>query len=350
MKFVILGHLMKKEDLRVFFPLGRYLPIKLMEGFIAMLPSKKSFQVASHFKVFDKAEGWTVGVALTPQQMMALPKEKVRKKILEAVLFSQEKLGAELLMLGALTAPLTSAGKWLVENPKVKLNITTGNTYTAAISIKGAEKAAELAGLDFSKIKMAIVGAAGVIGEAVTKYFNQKGVNLILVERAEEKFERLKPSLVGKNYKLTCNLAEIIDADLVVTATSHPEALIRPEFLKNNAVVIDVAEPPDVPSNIEEERPDVICIDGGRVRWDNIDCGMDIGTPKHVGFACMTEVIMQALEERRENYVGSVDLNHMKETIEWGEKYGLTLADFTCFNKPIPLERFEKIKNLNKNK
>lgn len=345
MKFVILGHLMKKEDLRIFFPLGRYLPLKLMEGFVAMLPNKRSFQVASHFKVFDKAEGWVVGVALTPQQMMTLPKEKIRKKILEAVLFSQEKLGAELLMLGALTAPLTSAGKWLVENPKVKLNITTGNTYTAAIAIQAAEKAAELAELDLSKIKMAIVGAAGVIGEAITKYFNQKNVDLILVERSKEKFERLKPSLIGQNYKLTCNLDRIIEADLVITATSHPEALIRPEFLKEKAIVVDVAEPSDVPSNIESIRPDVICIDGGRVKWENIDCGMDLGTPKNVGFACMTEVIMQALEERRENYIGSVDLNHMQETIEWGKKYGLTLADFTCFNKPIPLEKFKRIKH-----
>jgi len=338
-----LGHLMKREDLKMFFPLGRYLPLKLMEGVTSLLPAKKSFSPVSHFKIFDKAEGWIVGLALTPKQMMNLPKEKVREKILQAVLFSQEKLGAEILMLGALTAPLTSAGKWLVENPEVKLSINTGNTYTVAISIEAAEKAAGLAGLNISKVEIAIVGAAGVIGEAITKYFNQKNVNLILVERSEEKFERLKPVLRGKRYKLTCNLKEIINADIVITATCHPEALIRPEFLKKNAIVIDVAEPSDVPSNIEEVRPDVISIDGGRVKWKNIDVGMNLGVPKNVGFACMTDVILQSLEERRENYVGSVNLNHVKETIEWGKKHALTLADFTCFNKTIPLEKFKRI-------
>lgn len=345
MKFVILGHLMKREDIRRFFPLGRYLPLKLMEGFSAMLPAKKSFIVSSHFKVFDKAEGWIVGLALTPQQMMVLPKEKIRKKILEAVLFSQEKLGAELLMLGALTAPLTSAGVWLKEHPKVKLNITTGNTYTAAISIEAAQKAARLANLDLSKIKIAIVGAAGTIGEAITKYFNQKGINLILVERISKKFERLKPSLTGKNYKLTCNLAEIIEADIVITATSHPDALIRPEFLKKNAIIVDVAEPSDLPSNISQIRPDVIAIDGGRVKWENIDVGIDLGVPKNVGFACITEVFLQALEERREDYVGSVDLEHLKETQQWAKKWGFELAEFTSFNKPIPLEKFKKVKS-----
>ena len=304
---------MKREDLKRFFPLGRYLPIQLMESFTAFLPARKSFAIISHFQIFNKAEGWMVGLALTPQQMITLPKEKVRNKILGAVLFSQEKLGAELLMLGAYTSPLTSAGLWITENPRVKLNVTNGNTYTAAISIETTERAVEWAGLNLSEIKMAIVGAAGAIGEVITKYFNRKGVNLILVERTEEKFERLEPYLTGQHYKLTCNLAEIIHADLVVTVTSHPAALIRPEFLKENAIVVDVAEPPDVPSNIGEVRPDVICIDGGRVKMGGIDLGVDLGAPKDVGFACMAEVILQALEEKRENYVGSVDLNHLKE-------------------------------------
>jgi len=343
MKFVILGHLMKREDLRVFSPLGRYLPLRLIERFTAFLPAKKSFQIMSHFNVFDRTEGWLLGIALTPQQMMTFSKEKVRKKILEAVLFSQDKLGAELLMLGALTAPLTSAGKWLTENPKVKLNITTGNTYTAAISIEAAEKAIDLAGLDFSKIKIAIIGAAGVIGEAITKYFNQKGAKLLLIERMPEKFERLKPFLIGDNYKLTCDIKEIMNAGIIVTATSHPDVLINPELLKEKAIVIDVTEPSDLPSNIAQVRPDVIAIDGGRVKWENINIGMDLGVPKKVGFACMTEAFLQALEERRENYTGSVDLEHLKETQQWAKKWGFSLADFTCFNKQIPLEKFKKV-------
>jgi fatty aldehyde-generating acyl-ACP reductase len=343
MKFVVLGHLIEREDIRKVFPLGRYLPLKLMEGFTFVLPDKKSFQVTSHFKVFDKAEGWIVGLPLTPYQMMNLPKEKVRKKIMEAALFSQRKLGAEILMLGALTAPLTSAGKWLVENPDIKMNITTGNTYTAAISVRAVEKVVDLAEVDLLDKKVAVVGAAGVIGQAIVKYFNRKGVELILVERTKEKLERLKDSLEGDKYRMSIELHSIREADIVVTATCHPDALIRPEFLKKNAVVIDVAEPSDVPSNINEVRPDVISIDGGRVKWENIDIGMNVGTPKNVGFACMTEAMLQALEERREDYIGEVSVHHLEETIEWGKKYGLTLANFTSFNKPIPLEKFKKV-------
>jgi len=343
MKFVILGHLIGRDDIRKVFPLGRYLPLKLMEGFAFVLPDKKSFQVMSHFNPFGKAEGWIVGLALTPYQMMNSSKEKVRKKILEAALFSQNKLGADILMLGALTAPLTSAGNWLINNPDIKMNITTGNTYTAAISIRAVEKAVSLSGVNLFNKKLAVIGAAGVIGQAIVKYFNQKGIDLILIERTEEKLERLKKCLEGDRYKMSVDIHSIKEADIVVTATCHPDALVRPEFLKKNAIVIDVAEPSDVPSNINEVRPDVIAIDGGRVKWENIDVGMDVGTPKNVGFACMTEVILQTLEERKENYTGEVSLSHLKETIEWGKKYGLTLADFTSFNKSIPSEKFKKV-------
>jgi fatty aldehyde-generating acyl-ACP reductase len=344
MKFVILGHLMGGEQLKKFFPLGRYLPLKLMEAVTASLPAKKSFIVASHFHIFDKAEGWLVGLTLTPQQVKNLSKERVRKKILEAVFFSQEKLGAELLMLGALTSPLTSAGLWLTENPKVKLKITNGNTYTAVISIEAVEEAVRLADLNLSQITIAIVGAAGVIGEAITKHFSQKDVHLILVGRTMEKLERLKSSLTGQNYVITNDLTKIIQADIVVTATSHPTALIRPEILKKNAIVVDVAEPSDVPSNIAEMRPDVICIDGGRVKTEGVDLKMNLGLPKDVSFACMAEVILQALEEEKKNYVGSVDLSHIEETQKWAEKWGFELADFTSFNQPVSVVRFKKLK------
>jgi len=342
MKIAILGHLLTRKDYRKLFPFGKYLPLWLMEFILNIIPDSKKFSLISHFNILDKEEGFLVGIALTSKQIMEMPKEKVRNIILKSILYAQNELGCELVMLGALTAPATGAGMWLREKPEVKLNITTGNTFTAAIAIEGAKKAMDLAGMNKDNIKMAIVGAAGVIGEAVTKYFNEKDYNLILSERELERFERLKPYLKGNNYVLTDKISDIIEADIIVTATSHPEALIVPEYLKKNAIVVDVAEPSDVVEDIEERRPDVISIDGGRVKWDRIDVKFNLGLPKNVGFACMTEGIMQALEEDKNDYIGSVDMNHLEETVKWASKWGFSIADFTCFNKLISLERFNK--------
>lgn len=342
MKIAILGHLLTRKDYRKLFPFGKYLPLWLMEFILNIIPDSKKFSLISRFNILDKEEGFLVGIALTSKQIMEMPKEKVRNIILKSILYAQNELGCELVMLGALTAPATGAGMWLREKPEVKLNITTGNTFTAAIAIEGAKKAMDLAGMNKDNIKMAIVGAAGVIGEAVTKYFNEKDYNLILSERELERFERLKPYLKGNNYVLTDKISDIIEADIIVTATSHPEALIVPEYLKKNAIVVDVAEPSDVVEDIEERRPDVISIDGGRVKWDRIDVKFNLGLPKNVGFACMTEGIMQALEEDKNDYIGSVDMNHLEETVKWASKWGFSIADFTCFNKLISLERFNK--------
>lgn len=349
MKVAILGHLLTKKEYRSIFPFGKYLPLGLMEWIINILPDKKKFMLISRFNILDQAEGCVVGIALTSEQVMKWDKERVRRIILDALLYAQNELGCELAMLGALTAPATGAGLWLREQPELKMNITTGNTYTAAVAIEGAEKAMDLAQL--KNPRMAIVGAAGVIGEAIVKYFNDKDFDLILVERGMDRFEKLRPQLKGDKYILTDKLGDIVKADIIITATSHPEALIVPEFLKQNAIVVDVAEPSDVVDDIEEKRPDVISIDGGRVKWERVDIKFNLGLVKNVGFACITEGMMQALENDRQDYIGSVDMDHLKETIEWGRKWGFPIADFTCFNKDIPLEKFKRLeKELSINK
>src|SRR6056297_965140 len=316
MKFAVLGHLMKRSDLRKFIPLGRFLPVKVMEGMTSILPAKKSFQIASEFTGRNEAKGYLVALPLTPYQMKNLSKEKVRNKILEAVLYAQNELGVELIMLGALTAPLTSAGIWLKEHPKVNVNLTTGNTYTAEIAIEAVHKAANLANLDLSKIKIAIVGAT------------------------EENFKRITPFLKeNNNYELTTNLEKIKEAEIIITATSHPDVLIHPPLLKEGAIVVDVTEPSDLPSDIEEKREDVIAIDGGRVEWGDIDLGPQVDLPSNNGFACIAEGMLQALEEEKGDHVGSIELEHIKTVKKWADKWDFKLADFTCFNKPIPLEK-----------
>jgi len=344
MKVAILGHFLSKEEIKMIFPFGKYLPASFLFFLMNIYPKK--FTLAAKFDILGKAEGYTLGIHLTSEQVMNLPKEKVRKIILDTILFAQDKLGCDIVMLGALTAPATAAGLWLREQKQVKVSLTTGNTYTAAVAIQATEKAMDLAKLDINEIKIAVVGAAGVIGEAVVKYFDAKNANLLLIERSLDRFDRLKPSLHGDKHELSADLKDLLKADVVITATSHPEALIMGDMLKKNSIVVDVAEPSDVVSNIEKIRPDVICIDGGRVKWEKVNIGIRFGPPKHVGFACMTEGMLQALEQDKRDYIGSVDMNHLKETITWAEKWGFEIADFTCFNNPIDLKKFESIKKV----
>lgn len=339
MKVVILGHLLSEKDYKK-LPFGKFIPLFVLRWIVSLIPDNKKFVVSSHYDILGKTDGYVVSMGLTPKQMMNWPRERVRKIMLSAVLHAQNKLKCDLLMLGALTAPVAAAGLWLREQPELTLKINTGNTYTAAISIMEAEETMRLAGMSRDKIKLAIVGAAGVIGGAITRYFNDLDYDLILIERDMEKFDRIKPYLKGDKYLLSEKIGDVIGADIIITATAHPEALILPEHLKKNAIIVDVAEPPDVVEDIDKKRPDVIHVDGGRVKWKKVDLKVDFGLPKNVGFACITEALMQALENDNNDYIGTVEMDHLKKTIEWGKKWDFPMADFTCFNTPIPLEKF----------
>jgi predicted amino acid dehydrogenase len=62
------------------------------------------------------------------------------------------------------------------------------------------------------------------------------------------------------------------------------------------------------------------------------------GMPLGKLFACIVEIIMQTIENERKNHVGSIDLEHLKKTEEWGEKYGFTLRELTNFGIPIRMK------------
>jgi len=340
-KLVILAHFIDDRSVYRAIPILKYLPFSLVEKIFWYLPARWSYVVASHFDIIGQAEAYIVGIALTPKQMNSPRKDIVRKKILAATLYAQNKLGCDFLMLGGLTAPATSAGLFLTEHAQVKLNVTTGNAYTAAITLHSVYKAVEMAKLNLSELTVAVIGATGTIGEAVSRVLEDQVKDLILVGIDQEKLNRLNSKMLKDNHITTKNLGEIAKADIVVTATSHPDALIDPKILKRKSIVIDVAEPSDMPKDFELQRPDVINIDGGRVKWPNVDPGPILGITKNVGFACITEGLMQTLEDDRQHHVGSIDLDYLKKTEEWGKKYGWGVADFTSFDKPVPLSKFE---------
>jgi predicted amino acid dehydrogenase len=122
-----------------------------------------------------------------------------------------------------------------------------------------------------------------------------------------------------------------------VTATSHPTSLLKSNHLRKNAIVVDVSQPENLSYDVCQKRPDVYRIDGGFV---DFPIKFQIpGVPIGKNFACVVEVIMQAMENERENHVGSINLDHLRKTEQWAEKYGFTLKELTNFGKQINFKR-----------
>ncbi|MCX6663845.1 MAG: hypothetical protein NTZ75_06305 [Euryarchaeota archaeon] len=314
MKFATIGHLLAEKNVEQF-------PESWIHGNLIVSPELNVHGI----------KGYITGLTLTARQMMELPRETVRKHILDAALFLQNELGVEVIQLGALTTSVTDGGVWVVKQKEYRGYVNHGDSYTAAVTCQATLKALKLFQKNPYDQVLAIIGAYGVIGEAVSKILVPQFQHSILIGRRQEKFKKLEENVKG-DFETTVEL-KTKEADIIVTATSHPTALLRSEHLKKNAIVVDVSQPPNLSSVICKQRPDVCRIDGGLVDFPIkiIIPGMPVGK----NFACISEVIMQALENERENHVGSIDLNHLRKTEKWAKKYGYTLNELTNFGKAL---------------
>jgi len=316
MKFATIGHLLDKENLKEF-------PKPWIQNNMVISPEMN----------INGTAGYLTGLLLTAEEMMALPREKVRQSILDAACFLQEKYNIKLIQLGALTTSVSEGGKWIVEQKEYHGFTNHGDSYTAAITCQAVLKAAALFQKKPVEQHLAIVGAYGVIGEAVSKILVPQFGYTTLIGRRAEKLSELEQHLTG-DYETTVDL-KTQEANIIVTATSHPTGLLSSEHVKKNAIVVDVSQPPNMSYDLCCKRPDVCRIDGGYVDFPKQHHLPIPGMPPGKLFACIVEVIMQAMENERKNHVGSIDLNHMKKTEQWGKKYGFKLNELTNFGIPI---------------
>ncbi len=314
MKFATIGHLCYEEDISQF-------PRSWIQGNLAVSPELD----------VRGTKGYITGLTLTARQMMELPRDVVRQHILDAAVFLQERFDVEVIQLGALTTSVTDGGVWMTKQKAYEGFVNHGDSYTAAVTCQSVVKGMRFFQKEPSDHRIAIVGAYGVIGEAVSKLLVPEFQHAILIGRKKEKFKDLEEHLQG-DFETTVEL-KTKEADVIVTATSHPEALLRSEHLGRDAIVVDVSQPPNLSVEVCRQRPDVHRIDGGIV-----DFSVPIvipGMPPGKNFACIAEVIMQAMENERKNHVGSIDINYLHKTEKWANKYGFLLNELTNFGQSI---------------
>ena len=129
--------------------------------------------------------------------------------------------------------------------------------------------------------------------------------------------------------RTSTRIEDIRDADLVLSATNAAKPIIQPEHLKRDAVVCDVALPPDVSSRVTQERGDVLVIKGGVVDVPGaVDFGFDFGLPPGKAYACMAETMVLALEGRYESYSLGKQMRaeQVREIAQLARKHGFTLS------------------------
>ena len=221
--------------------------------------------------------------------MLQLPEHTVYRKIIQTGRMA-EKLGANILGLGAFTSVIGDAGVTIAN--ALDIPVTTGDSLTVAMAVQAIREAARVMDIKMEDATVAIVGATGAIGRVCADLLAGEAAQTLLIARDEKKLEALRDRLkaraepsrsaksrsgvlsVSKGGVLSVSKGGLVvskkmealkDAQLILTVTSSIHDVIHPEHLQAGSVVCDVARPRDVSAIVAAARDDILVIDGGMV-------------------------------------------------------------------------------------
>ncbi|MEW5940297.1 MAG: shikimate dehydrogenase [Chloroflexota bacterium] len=339
-----------KRDVQRKFPfLGRVLSEKQIEFFSRYFPPVYLSEIEgiTSAATGKQVKGWLIACPFTPRQMMELPEARVYRKIIETGRLA-ERLGAQILGLGAYTSVIGDAGTTVAR--ALDVPVTTGDAYTVWVAARSAREAAERMGIALADASVAVVGATGAIGRVCAELLAGEAARLILIARRADRLEELRARLIGQARGEVCvstRMDSLREADVILTVTSAIHEVIRPEHLRSGSVVCDVARPRDVSVMVARARDDILVIDGGMVDVPGpVDFHFNFGFPPGKAYACMAETMALALEGRFEDYTIGKEISRQRvdEIAAMAEKHGFRVSGFRSFEKEVSQEQIEAVR------
>src|SRR3989344_726751 len=346
-------------------PYNLWIPIGWFTKLLSLLSDKMKDKILPLLPPFvtgriysdKKTEGWIVTIPMTARQILeradGSPKAKasLEKKILQAVKLSK-KMGAEIVGLGAMTAPTTAGGRTLAG--KVDgVGITNGNALTAVITIRGVETVARKAGVNLRTAKIAIVGATGSVGKATSLLLTKSlgRCELLLISRSPGKLGQLKRMIEKENREAKITFSDKIEAikccDVVIVTTSSSETIIQKEHLKKGTIIYDDTQPRNVSREIARDA-NFLVVDGGIVRISAVRNTMDIGLPENSDmYACECETWLLSQEKKFGDFaIGSDVIKQAEEILAIANRQSIPLAPFKSFGEPVFPEDYQRINRI----
>jgi len=339
-----------KRDVSRKFPfLGRVLSERQIDFFSTFFPPVYISEIegVTSQATGKTIKGWFIACPYTPRRMMELPERSVYRKIIHAGRMA-EKLGADILGLGAFTSVVGDAGVTIAK--ELDIPVTTGDSFTVAMAVQAIREAARVMDIKIEDETVAVVGATGAIGRVCAELLASEAAQMLLVARDEKKLEALRDRLQVKargELVISTNVDILKDAKLILTVTSSINDIIHPQHLQPGSVVCDVARPRDVSAMVAAVRNDILVIDGGMVDVPGaVNFNFNFGFPEGKAYACMAETIALALEGRFEDYTVGKDitLERVKDITAIAERHGFRMSGFRSFEREVTNEQIEIVR------
>jgi predicted amino acid dehydrogenase len=322
------------------FSWTRHLPPRLVERVAAYMPPiyLSKIRGVRSIATGEEAEGFLLSLGTTPREMMRREPSFTYRRLIRAARMA-ERMGAQLMGLGAFTSVVGDAGLTVAQ--KSTIGITSGNSLTVAATLEAAKQAVMLMkGGRPEKVRAVVIGATGSIGAVCARLLAQAVGDVVLIAPRPERLLALKQQIEQETpgarvIAATHPDAYIGDADLIITTTSALSGkVINVDKLKPGAVVCDVARPPDVKEEDAARRPDVLIVESGEIVLPGQpDFGVDIDMPPGTAYACLSETALLAMEGKFEDYTlgRSIEMDRVKEMYRLWHKHGLQLAGLRSF-------------------
>lgn len=355
--FVVMGHPYNFNHLISYFKFFKpnldlkYVNKEFLSKLFEITPSYHSYDIADFRSSTGKStHGYFVLCPIIPDMIDTGP-ERVFQKVVEGCQIG-EKLGAGIVTLGGFTS---IAGERFQDKLRksIKIPLTTGNSVTAAMALKGVKKAALLMEVEMKKATATIIGGTGDIGSACGRVLAKEVKELIITGRNKDSLkqakERLRKEGRAKIEVSTDNNTAVKKADIVIAAASSSQSLVDIKNFKAGSVICDVGYPKNT-SYMTAYRDDIFAFSGGLCELPSpFDLGFDIGMPStNVLYGCFAEAIILSLEDRYENFSegrGKITVEQMELIKSLGEKHGFRLAPFYWGNRLMTEEDIVSIRN-----
>lgn len=344
--YAFLIHPRDLSDVSRKYPFSAYFPPNWVERTTRMMwPIIGSRITGLRSATGEEKTGYIVICPLTPEQMHH-NQRLAKKRILQTARLA-EKLGCNLIGLGALSTSMSMGGEYLTD--KTNIGVTTGHAYTASIILQMLDEIASVLNMDLEQKTLAIVGAAGYMGVPCTRIFSEKRKvgKILLADRPAKRsaLDLLQQEIKSVTIEVATTLHSLRQADIVIVVTNSVEVLIKPEHLKPGAIVLDDTQPRNTSKDLVWTRPDVLILDVV-ARAPGIDTHFPFGFPQSEDvFTCCGEVLILAARNWKGHFaVGQFDDQLVHQVTRWSQEMKFKIAPLRSFNELVSQEKLEYIK------
>ena len=347
-RWAFLIHYTRPHDVRVadptLAPLSEAETLRLCEHTARLPPGIVLEAPTLRSATGDEVDGWLIGLPWLPEHMRRRGRERTCGAIQDGVDLAR-RMGADVVGLGGFTAPFSDRGQAVAHRGPA---VTTGNVFTAALSVRAVEREALRRGLHPRAARVGVVGALGSVGALAARLVARwEPARLVLVGNPaspigplEERAQQIRWR--GGRAEVTTSLAELATCDVVISASGAGQPILGGASLAPGTIVCDVARPPDAPAELRSRR-DVTVIDGGLVRLPDptlrFGPGNLQGLPPGVVLACLAETLLHALDGTTEDTgVGyDVPVEQVDRVMEMAARHGFELWDGPIEARPLPV-------------